>query len=64
MNSLLVNAGIPQLRVKALAGGRFVYEQKITPCAAAANYQCPMSRVDVEKHWTAFNALAGVRGLL
>lgn len=46
MNSLLINAGIPQLRCVVLAGGRFVYEEKL-PCASPAdNYQKTYEQVD------------------
>ncbi|MBK0003146.1 hypothetical protein [Erwinia sp. S38] len=58
MNSLLINAGIPQLRC-VFAGGRFVYEEKL-PCASPAdNYQAEWKQVDVESHWKNFNAIGG-----
>lgn len=58
MNSLLINAGIPQLRC-VVAGGRFVYEEKL-PCASTAdNYQPEWKQVDVENYWKNFNAIGG-----
>lgn len=62
MNSLLVNAGIPQLRVKALAGGRFVYGTTIPGQTGVNNYQKVLPRVGVIYLWARFNLLAKSRG--
>ena len=37
MNSLLINAGLPQLRC-TVAGGHYVYEKKVTHPDSADNY--------------------------
>ncbi|WLS77245.1 hypothetical protein Q3V30_12160 [Erwinia pyri] len=62
MNSLLVKAGIPQLRVSGVAGGkmpcRFVYVAKIAGQETFNNYQYDLPRVDVESFWKKFNDLA------
>jgi len=58
MNSLLINAGIPQLRC-VFAGGRFVYEEKLPSAVAADNYQPEWVQVDVENYWKNFNAIGG-----
>ena len=63
MNSLLINAGIPQLRC-VFAGGRFVYVEKVTSSMPADNYQQPGAVVDelkVAEIFRQVNALAEVR---
>ena len=61
MNSLLVNAGIPQMRC-VFAGGRYVYEQKITATEFNNNYQTEWVSVDVAKYWEKFNEMKALRG--
>lgn len=63
MNSLLINAGIPQLRC-VFAGGRFVYVEKISLSIKGGNYQQPGAVVDelkVAEIFRQVNALAEVR---
>ncbi|MBK0032721.1 hypothetical protein IBT47_10555 [Erwinia sp. S43] len=63
MNSLLINAGIPQLRC-VFAGGRFVYVEKVSVSTPAGNYQQPGAVVDelkVAEIFRQVNALAEVR---
>lgn len=66
MNSLLVKAGIPQLRVSGVAGGsspcRFVYGKTITTARDSGNYQTTLPRVGIIYLWARFNVLAGKRG--
>ena len=62
MNSLLINAGIPQLRC-VFAGGRFVYVEKISLSMEGGNYQKPGAVVDelkVAEIFRQVNALAEV----
>lgn len=63
MNSLLINAGIPQLRC-VFAGGRFVYVEKVSVSSTAGNYQHAVAVVDelkVAEIFRQVNALAEVR---
>lgn len=59
LNSLLVKAGIPQLRVFVLPGGAFVYVENIPGSPLPNNYQRDLPRVDVESRWSEFNKLGG-----
>jgi len=57
MNSLLINAGIPQLRC-VFAGGHYVYEQKIPESASSSNYPSCWVPVDVQPYWKQFNTIS------
>lgn len=61
MNSLLKKAGIPQLRCKAISGGKapasFSYEARVPGQELFSNYQYELPRVDVEGFWRRVNEL-------
>lgn len=61
MNSLLINARLPQLRC-VVAGGRLVYGTKISGQCGIDNYQNVMPRVGVIYLWARFKLLAKSRG--
>ncbi|MBC3945800.1 hypothetical protein H8S21_10735 [Erwinia persicina] len=69
MNTLLKKAGIPQMRCKAMTGGKspasFSYEARLPGQMDFNNYQYVLPRVDVVAFWQKLNDLAhtgGARG--
>lgn len=62
MNTLLKKAGIPQMRCRAMPGGKspasFSYEERLPGQLDFNNYQYVLPRVDVESFWQRVNDLA------
>ncbi len=62
MNTLLKKAGIPQMRCRAMPGGKspasFSYEARLPGQMDFNNYQYVLPRVDVAAFWKRVNDLA------